>query len=392
MSNNKICDLNQVVNLAASSRHLLLLLSSLEMGGSERKSIRIANRLAEMGWPLTVAYLNGPHTLRNEILPSVNVICLQRVGKFDVSVLRRLKAYVDEAGVDTVCCINLYPLLYGFLLKQFSNCQRNFKLMATTNETNFVHRKDALKMAIFAPMLRRVDRIVFGSAFQQQLWIEKYRLPPARCSYIHNGVDTEYFCLEDRTDNSAPVRQSLGIPENAIVVGSVGRFRKEKQYQFVIRACVSLRQQQDLDIHCLLIGGGFEEQSLRELIAELGCESYVHLLDSEDDVRPYLAALDVFVLSSVTETFSNAALEAMAMKLPLVLPRVGGCPEMVDHGKTGFIYEPGDMREFIEYIARLATDNALRTDMGRAARDYVEAHFSFQSMIDEYASLFSAQA
>lgn len=391
MSNNKFNELNLADRPPAAGGHLLLLLSSLEMGGSERKTIRIANRLAGMGWQLTIAYLNGPDTLRNEILPSVNLICLQRVGKCDVAVLRRLQAYMGEAGVDTVCCINLYPLLYGFLLKHFSHCRRNFRLMATTNETNFVHRKDALKMAIYAPMLRRVSRLVFGSAYQQQLWIEKYHLPPARCNYIHNGVDTAYFRLDVAIDHSGAIRQNLGIPENAIVIGSVGRFRKEKQYQFVIRACVSLRQQ-GLNVHCLLVGGGFEEQNLRQLIAELDCESYVHLVDSEDDVRPYLAAMDVFVLSSISETFSNAALEAMAMKLPLVLPRVGGCPEMVEHGKTGFIYEPGDMQGFVDYLRRLVTDTAMRTDMGQAARDYVEAHFSFQYMIDEYASLFSAQA
>jgi len=370
-------------------QHLLLLLSSLVIGGSERKTVRIANSLAASGWKLTIAYLNEPHTLRDEISPEVEVLCLNRKGKFDFAALRRLIAYTANAGVDTLCCVNPYPLLYGFLAGFFLKNKR-IRILATTNETNFVRRKDELTMALYAPLYRRVDAVIFGSAYQQDLWVSKYRLNPSKCTYIHNGVDTGLFCQSNSHTVSRAIRQRNGIPVNSLVVGSIGRFRKEKQYQVVIRACVALREIKGLDVHCLLVGGGFEEQLLRDLVTELDCESYVHLIDSEEDVRPYLEAMDIFVLSSISETFSNAALEAMAMGLPVVLPRVGGCPEMVEHGNTGFIYEPGDLSGFVDYLNLLGTDKERRIRMSQAAREYVETNFRFESMVDSYAALFSS--
>ena len=367
------------------------MLSSLVIGGSERKTIRIANSLAAAGWKLTVAYLNGPHTLRNEISADVEVICLDRKGKFGYGALRRLVAYMSNAGIDAICCVNTYSLIYGFLARYFLK-QNPVRILATTNETKFVRWTDELKMVLFAPMLRRVDAIIFGSEYQKKLWVDQYRLSASRCTWIYNGVDTDQFSYSASGTLSLAVRNRIGIPGESRVIGSAGCFRKEKQYQFVIQACVELREKKGLDVHCVLVGGGFEEKLLRDLVAELGCESYVHLVDEQDDVRPYLEAMDIFVLSSISETFSNAALEAMSMSLPVVLPRVGGCPEMVRPGETGFIYEPGDLSGFVDYLLLLSTDEERRLNMGRAARKYVETDFRFESMVSAFARLFETTA
>lgn len=368
------------------SIHVMFLLSSLTLGGSERKTVRIINALAKNGWKLTVAYMNGPHTLRNEISADVAVICLDRKRKFGFGALRRLVAYVPSAGVNAICCVNTYSLIYGFLARIFLK-RNSIRILATTNETNFVRRKDELKMVLFAPMLRRVDAVIFGSAYQKDLWVHQYKLNASECSYIHNGVDTDMYRQSASSVPSQAIRKEEGIPEKGLVIGSIGRFRKEKQYQVVIHACVELREKRGLDVHCLLVGGGFEEQLLIDLVAKLGCEAYVHLIDAQDDVRPYLEAMDIFVLSSISETFSNAALEAMAMGLPVVLPRVGGCPEMVKPGVTGFIYEPGDLSGFVGHLFVLGSDEDLRMKMGQEARRYVETDFRFESMVDSYSEL-----
>lgn len=368
-------------------RHVMFLLSSLVIGGSERKTVRIANALAASGWKLTVAYLNAPHTLRSEISKDIEVICLDRKGKFGIGASRRLIAYVSDSGVNAICCMNTYPLIYGYLARVFLK-RNSFSLLVTINETKFVRRKDELKMILFAPMLRRVEAIIFGSAYQKELWMRQYRLYVSKCTYIHNGVEVNQYRQSASKAPSQAIRKKVGIPEKSIVVGSIGRFRREKQYQFVIYACAELREIRGLDVHCVLVGGGFEEQLLRELVVELGCETYVHLIDAEDDVRPYLEVMDIFVLSSISETFSNAALEAMAMSLPVVLPRVGGCPEMVKPGITGFIYEPGDLSGFVDYLFILGSDEERRMEIGKAARRYVETDFRFESMVTFYLDLF----
>jgi len=297
---------------AAHSPRVLFLLSSLSVGGSEKKTIRIANALANQGWQVSIAHLDGIHDLRPQISVRVEVIFLERSGKFSIGALRRLVAYIRRSHVDVLCCINLYSLIYGFLSKIL--VFRSFKLIATSNATEFVRRKDELKMFLYAPMLRRANAVVFGSEFQAELWTKNYRLDPARCTYIYNGVDLEYFDVPGSSSDALETRRKLGIPASAFVFGSIGTFRREKQYQMAIRTCIRLRQEKGLDAYCLLVGGGFKEAELKALVAELDCKRYVLLLESVDDVRPYLSAMDVFVLTSISETFSNAALEAMATR------------------------------------------------------------------------------
>jgi len=296
---------------------------------------------------------------------------------------------VSRYRVDVIFCINLYPLIYAYLARSILARHRP-KVLATTNTTVFPTSKRERQMVLYSPILRRVDRIIFGSNYQQELWVSRYKLEPSKCICIHNGVNTESFHQSALAAPSKDVRAELEIPAASIVVGSIGRFRKEKRYEMVIRTCVLLREEKGLDVHCLLVGGGAEENRLKSLVSDLHCAEYVHLLSTAADVRSYLDAMDIFVLSSISETFSNAALEAMSMSLPVVLPRVGGCPEMVKPGENGFIYEPGDISQFIDYLSLLCGNEKRRTEMGRAARRYVENSFRFEAMIDSYANLLEA--
>jgi glycosyltransferase involved in cell wall biosynthesis len=157
----------------------------------------------------------------------------------------------------------------------------------------------------------------------------------------------------------------------------------------VIDACVELRKKKGLDVYCLRVGGGKEKQRLEDLVNELNCAQYVRLLDEVKDVRPYLDAMDVFVLSSISETFSNAVLEALSMGIPVVLPKVGGCPEMVKPNITGFIFEPGDKLQLVEYLYVLGSDGELRAKMGQAARQYVIEKFQSRSMFESYELMLS---
>jgi glycosyltransferase involved in cell wall biosynthesis len=369
----------------------LFFLSSLSIGGSEKKTVRLANALAVKGWDLSIVYLDGPHTLRDEISTDVNVHYLARRGKFSIGALKRLIRYLTCNKFDLVCCINLYPLIYAYFSRLVLT-KSPFKLLATTNSTVFVKRKDERNMFLYAPMLRRIDGIIFGSANQKDLWMHQYKLKSSTAVYIHNGVDLNHFRCLDSESESTDIRAELKIPEAGLVVGSIGRFKKEKQYHVVIQACVELKEKKGLDVYCLLVGGGFKEEQferqLMDLVVDLGCEKYVFLLNAVDDVRPYLRAMDIFVLSSITETFSNAALESMAMCKPVVLPNVGGCPEMIKPGVTGFIYESGDILNLVEYLYLLGTDKERRLRMGQAARRYAETNFQFESMVDSYVDIF----
>ena len=257
------------------SYHVMFLLNSLTVGGSERKTVRIANALAKNGKKLTIAYLNSPHTLRDEILDDVDVLFLGRRGKFSIRALRRLITYVSLNKVDVLCCINMYPLIYAYLARTISK-QPQFKLLATTNTTMFLARKERWQMSLYATILRRIDKIIFGSRYQKDLWVEQYRLNASRCTFIYNGVDVDLFHKSTSDARMQNIRAELGIPETGIIIGSIGRFRKEKQYEVAIQACVELREKTNLDVYCLLVGGGYEAQRLRDLVVKLQCDGYIY--------------------------------------------------------------------------------------------------------------------
>jgi glycosyltransferase involved in cell wall biosynthesis len=162
--------------------------------------------------------------------------------------------------------------------------------------------------------------------------------------------------------------------------------RPEKQQTDLIQAVAALASR-GLPVHALLVGDGDERRAIERRIADLGARDRVHLAGAADDVRPFLKLADAFVLTSATETFSNAALEAMAMGLPVVLSRIGGAAEMVEVGQNGFLYSPGDVTELAGHIAALAGNKDLTRRMGLAAMTHVQGRFGFARMLDEYRTL-----
>lgn len=364
----------------------LLLLSDLGMGGSERKSVRVANALQKGGHDIHLAYLNAPHTLRGNLDPALPALCLERTGKFSLSALRRLGRYLVEQRISRVACVNLYPLLYAHAAAWQLGKQAPV-LSALINTTDFGTRRDQRFMLVYAPLLRRTQHLVFGCRLQLDQWIDRYRLPASSSRVIYNGVDHAHFNSAAIGESRDQLRVRYGLPVDAFVVISVAQLRPEKQQVHLVQAVAALASR-GLPIHALLVGEGGQRASIERRIADLGLRDRVRLLGAIDDVRPLLKAADAFILTSTAvETFSNAALEAMAMGLPVILSSIGGAAEMVEVGRSGFLYAPGNVTELAAHIAALAGDEGRAREMGQAAATRVQRRFGFARMLDEYRSL-----
>ena len=363
----------------------LLLVNNLGFGGSERKSIRIANALRRAGHDIHVAYLNAPHTLREKFDPGVPVHHLDRAGKFSFAALGRLKRYIVDQQIAHVACVNLYPLFYGQAVAWQLGKQAPL-VSAFVNTTDFHAAREERQMIVCAPLLRRATHLVFGCAVQQEQWIGRYSLPATRSRVIYNGVDCAYFNRAAVAQTREQLRRRHGLPPDAFVVVSVGLLRPEKRQTDLIQAVAALASR-GVPVHALLLGEGGERGAIERRIADLGVRERVHLAGAADDVRPFLKLADAFALTSIAvETFSNAALEAMAMGLPVILSRVGGAAEMLDD-QIGFLYRPGDVTQLTGHLAALAGDATLAASMGRAAMSHAQSRFDFTRMIDEYRAL-----
>jgi len=364
----------------------LYLLNCLSIGGSERKVVRLVNRLTERGTRVGIAYLNGPETLAPLLSSNVPRWHLQRKGKFSFAAARRLAAVVESTRCQTLFTVNTYPTLYAAAARTLLG-KRSPRLIALVNTTDF-GTGQRWRQSLYKHVLGRFDHVVYGCLAQRESWLAAAEEGQHRSSVIYNGVDLTEFDGVAPGESVQALRLRFGFGQRAFIIGSVGRLAAEKNQQSLIDALVVLRER-GIDARLLLVGEGRMRAALERHAATLGMSECVTFTGALHDLRPALAVMDVFVLPSLyVETFSNAALEAMAMGKAVILSDVGGAAEMVRDGIDGRVLLRDDLQRALpEALHAFALDRQLTARAGLAARQRVEARFSFDSMVAEYEQL-----
>jgi glycosyltransferase involved in cell wall biosynthesis len=243
------------------------------------------------------------------------------------------------------------------------------------------------------PARRRVNRAVivplshrFVAVSEDVRWrLDRYEgLDAARVDVIYNGVDVGPRLTS--TERLA-LRQTLRFTEHDIVIGTVGRFDPIKNLPMFIESLAAAREQNSR-IRGLLVGDGPEFGAVKALLGTHGLEDAVHLTGFRSDARQLVQCLDLFVLSSFSEGTSMALLEAMASGVPAVVTAVGGNPEIVVAGETGWVVPSGAVAALTSAVLDAAADESLRRDFGRAGRQRFEDNFTFGRMIECYRELY----
>lgn len=363
---------------------VLFVLNNLGVGGSEKKIVRLANALSARDMRVGVAYLNEPTTLLKEISDNVATFFLSRQGRFSLKAHAALTDLIDEQRPRNLVSVNLYPALYLVTATRGARHRpRTIGLMNTTE----MRRGAAWKRSFYMRVLQYLDWTVYGCELQRDAWLTADSPMRPRSSVIYNGVDLNRFA--PARVGAAGQRAQYGIGENAFVVGSVGRLVAEKNQMPLIDAVADLRAS-GADVRLMLVGDGPLRSALEQRAAERGISEAVTFTGALPDVRAALKTLDVFVLPSLSETFSNAALEAMAMQLPVILTRTGGASEMIEHGNEGYIVDVADLPQQLPVLLdQLRLDNVLRTRMATAASLRAQRAFSWDGMLASYQGMFS---
>lgn len=364
---------------------VLFVLNNLAVGGSERKVVRLANAFAARGMRVGVAYLNEPTTLLADIDAGVATFFLSRQGRFSLKANAALRQLIEEQRPRNVVSVNLYPALYVVTATRWaSHRPRTIGLMNTTDMS-----RARLKRGFYTRVLRYLDWTVYGCELQRDAWLSAESAMRSRSNVIYNGVDLGRFSAAHA--EGATQRVTYGIGENAFVVGTVGRLVAEKNQLPLIDAVAELRAS-GADVHLMLVGDGPMRAALERRAEQRGIASAVTFTGALSDVRAALRAFDVFVLPSLSETFSNAALEAMAMQLPVILTRTGGAAEMIEHGREGYILDVADLpRQLPELLNQLRLDDVLRTRMAAAAGARAQQSFSWEGMVAAYQEIFGVR-
>ena len=321
---------------------VMFLMGTLEQGGTESKFVRLANRLTKQGKSVHVAYFGGPETLLPGLgrVPTVN---LERKGKWSRRAYRKLSNYVNEHAIASIVTANLYPLCYAVPMAHFRRSTAP-SIIASINTSEMLSARERAFMKLYVPLLNRCEQIVFGAKKQLNDWMLSYKLPSDRAKVIYNGVDGDFFDVEAIPESRQEIRATLSLPKDADVIVCVSRLRPEKAHRNLLQALAELERDHEIQAHLVLVGDGPERLAILARAKELGVAARLHMVGAADDVRPYLKAADAFALTSTAvETFSNAALEAAAMGLPVVSSDVGGACEMFPAGGGGSVYPRDDI-------------------------------------------------
>lgn len=355
-------------------------LTSLSVGGGERVALLLAQRQLELGHRVLVASLeaDGSGGLRPEF-EEVGAIVAQ-VPKADRGVDPKLWltlwAWVRGERADVVHTHNALPQIYGAPAGRAAGAR-------VIHTEHGRHESSALQLRLrqltSVPVHRMFAVSEATAAFVRGLGLVDDR----RLGVILNGTDVARFARDG--ERRARARAGWGVPEDAFVVGTVGRMAAVKNHALLLRALAPI-----LGPSCRLVvaGDGELRAATEALVAELGVGDHVCLLGTVRDVPAVMSGLDLFALSSDSEGLPMVLVEAMSASLPVVATDVGGVAKVVRQGETGLLVARGDEAALREAVEELRHDEATRARFSARAVEVAEAEYSARRMTDEYLAAY----
>jgi len=358
---------------------LIFVTGSLSPGGAERQTLAVMSRLSERGHECHAVSVKKPGSLDVRLRGGGTLKNLEAASYLDPRAVLDLAAHVRRIRPSAVVAANAYALMYSWLGLRLSRSRT--PLVVTYHSSRLLNAKERLQMLLYRLFFRTADCSVFVCHRQRRYW-ERRGVFSRRNEVIYNGVDTEQFRDTWDPRERLALRDTLGFADGEYVIGLSGLLRPEKNHVQLVDAVAALRRR-GIPARALMIGEGETREAVEARARSLGIANEIVITGLKQDVRPYIAACDVMVLCSVTEAFSLAAIEAMALGRPVVHSDVGGAAEMIAPGRTGFLFPVGDTEAFVDKLAILS-DRTVSRRMGREARATVETLFSEKAMVDHY--------
>ncbi len=215
--------------------------------------------------------------------------------------------------------------------------------------------------------------------------IQQENLPPDKIEVIYNGLDLSEY---QQILKTKPLREELGVVNGAPVVGLIANFNFEIKGHIYFLGSAKKILEKVPDAKFVLVGDGPLRPRYEEVARELNIKKDVYFLGKRADVPTIISNLDVSVLSSTNEGFSNVIMESMAAGKPVVATNVGGSKEMIQDGVTGYLVPPSDSQSMANAIINLLRNPEKAMAMGVAGREVVKEKFTVETMVKKYEELY----
>ena len=350
-------------------------LSSFGLGGQERVAVDLARAQCAAGHAvLAVSLSRGQDGTIQDCFHSAGARTLlqgKRSG-VDVSLPARLACHLRRQRIDVVHTHNPMALVYGALAGRLAGA-------AVVHTKHGINPGRPRRLWLCRAAANLVDAYIAVTPALADVVRMRHDCDVRCLSVVANGIDVAAFAPSVGTRSAA--RAMLSIPEKAWVVGTVGRLAPEKDQALLLRATCPARPGKAAGNG---VGNGPEREALAALARSSGRAAVHSHPGVTDDVSTLLHAFDVFALPSRTEGLPLVLLEAMATEIVVVATAVGGIPDLVDHGVTGFLVNAGDCNALTAQLSALCADAAGAAQVGQARQRRVLERHSLERMASAY--------
>ncbi|MBK8163189.1 MAG: glycosyltransferase family 4 protein [Gammaproteobacteria bacterium] len=350
-------------------------------GGAETVFVDLATRLPADKYR-SIVLIRGKGWVYEELSRrGVTPQFLDAKGSFNWHYLKGLVDLIRQERVDLIQAhllgTNVYCSLAGLLTRK--------PVVATFHGTVDIGEQERFKALKFGAVKLGARCVVAVSDSLREDIANRAQLRPGKIKIVHNGVDIAKF----RRPRSDVLRQQHGWSSDNIIIGSLGNIRPAKGYDILLRAAALLKNSA-ASIRFVIAGQGKSDLyvDLLKLRSQLGLNDTVHFLGFNDDPAGFLSNLDLFLMSSTSEGFPLATIQAMAAKLPVIATRSGGPEEIITHGETGWLVDPGSPAAIAEAVVKLATDRALCERMAANGREHATRTFGIDTMLKAYQAIY----
>lgn len=357
---------------------VLHLIHNLEAGGTELQAVELISRLDEKRFESQLAVLRWRGPLRQRIVtrfPYVPEFPLN--GFFNANAIKqilRLREMMIEKRIAILHAHDFYSGAMGVTAARLGGvkviaAQRHLRLSDRRIHdwgTRYIH-----KLA---------NRVLVNAEGIRDYILKMGSVAPGKIVVVHNGLDAPADTRALRERRRVELLAELGLGADVKIVGSVARLNLVKGHRYLLEAAANVMKA-DARVHLVLVGDGDLRDEIEAQAARLGIGARTRLLGHREDSAQLAAAFDVAVLASLSEGLPNAVMEAMAAGAPVVATAVGGVPELIEDGVTGFLVppaNPGAMAERIEYALSHADLTGLIAMRGRRL---VSERFGMERMV-----------
>jgi glycosyltransferase involved in cell wall biosynthesis len=352
--------------------HIVL---GLEIGGLEAFVLDLTKSYRDSVDSVIVC-LRGSGQVMAKDTQHATIINMEGPESFSWRIVWRLSRLIRDQNIDLVHTHNPGPHLYGALAGRLSGKP----VLHTKHGRNYPDKPRKVVLNRIATLL--THRIIAVSHDAELVCREIESVPDSKLRTILNGTNLQDFLPRP---SSGEVRRQLGIADETALLGIVARLSRIKNHRLLFDSMEELRGR-GVNAQLVVVGDGPLEKDLRNHVTSRGMETQIHFLGARSDVETLYPQFDLFVLSSMSEGVSLTLLEAMSCEVPVVATRVGGNPEVVEHGVTGLIVEEtvDSIASAIESLVSAPNWRESLATMGKAGRQRVAETFSMEQTAEAY--------